>query len=295
MNAPSFTDLKRLEAILRTLVRRSALELNRRAPSEAELDELVHRELLALTRDFSDDFLFRLAQHVPVEAGAGESDGIGALLWQARLHGVEPGAALPIPLTLRDCAESFCRTDHLWTPLTLDGHRQRLKPFVATFGDRPADSITPPELVEHMMRWPSPSTRRNHWSTLNAFFQWLLRCGLVRENPVPFACARPKASCRPRLIFSPEQARQILEITHSTDQIGFWTLSLFAGLRSREIWRLNRRADPWSAIQLDRGVIDLRTDPCASARRMIPIQPVLRRGSNGSKHASSRSIPAGIG
>ena len=266
---PSFADLKRLEEILRSLLLRSVQELHRRSPSDPELDDLVRRELSALHRDFGEDFLLRLARHTPSDPG---EPAPGTLLWRARLHGTPP----PEPCALREWVDRFLRAAHPWSPLTLDAHRVRLNPFAAAFGDRTPESVTPQELVAHLLRWPSSSSRRGHWSTLNAFFQWLLRCDALSQNPVPLACARPHDVYRPRLVYTPAQTRRILEATQATDQIGFWTLSLFAGLRCREIYRLNRRPDPWSCIQLDRGVIDLTPDPHASTRRVIPIQPVLR-------------------
>ena len=65
-------------------------------------------------------------------------------------------------------------------------------------------------------------------------------------------------------------------MTKNSDQIAFWTLSLFAGMRRHEIERLHTHPSPWKVIDLKRGIIDLTDEPCARNRREITILPVLR-------------------
>ena len=43
------------------------------------------------------------------------------------------------------------------------------------------------------------------------------------------------------LIYTPGEAKHILRLTKDTDEVGFWALSLFGGLREYELQRIQMR------------------------------------------------------
>ncbi len=78
------------------------------------------------------------------------------------------------------------------------------------------------------------------------------------------------------MVATPEEAAHILRLTESTDEAGFWAVSLFAGVRDCELQRLQRQPDPWRVVDFRRGQIDLSRAPIAYAsnRRIIKLLPV---------------------
>ena len=77
------------------------------------------------------------------------------------------------------------------------------------------------------------------------------------------------------LIYTPGEAKHILRLTKDTDEVGFWALSLFGGLREYELQRIQMRKHPWEVIDFKRGMTDLSDTPTACHRRLVSILPVL--------------------
>lgn len=303
---PSFREQRQMFETLRSLLRQALLDTGAVEPTEAVLDGLVEKQFVELGRQFGSDFCRRLAiapvtavgtapMAMPPPAAESAStdeqrrmDDAQAAVWYARLHGIP---SLPDALAwflahrkktaqappIRRCVEEFLIAKRLAgrAPLTLNVYRRRLEQFAAEFGDRLPTSVKPGELGTYFARWREPGTVGGHWDILSVFFNWMVVKSYAFENPVPLALKRPTGREAARLIYTPDEARRILREVKYTDQIGFWSLSLFAGLRGHEIQRLNALPHPWDIIQLKRGVIDLSGTPVVSGRRVIPILPVL--------------------
>ncbi|MBA4135847.1 MAG: hypothetical protein C0518_00860 [Opitutus sp.] len=98
----------------------------------------------------------------------------------------------------------------------------------------------------------------------------------VHENPVPLGLSRPKPPRGSQLVFTPLEVRRILRLVRDTDQLGFWVLAVFAGLRTEEIRRLQRFNHRWNLVRLRSAVIDLPHEIAKTYARRVPILPVLR-------------------
>ena len=107
------------------------------------------------------------------------------------------------------------------------------------------------------------------------FFNWMLRSRYILENPLAGAMRRPVVKKAAGLIYTPGEAKHILRLTKDTDEVGFWALSLFGGLREYELQRIQMRKNPWEVVDFKRGMIDLSDTPTACHRRLVSILPVL--------------------
>ncbi len=302
---PDFLAQERLSRVLRASFRRAITHATGTEPTAPELDALVRRELPGLQHEFGSDFLLRLAQQPPPSAppeldlpadGSVEHAWLTpaqrqeaeSALWFARLHGIDSitdalrwhsvcnHAALTAPI-LRRCVDEFLlakRCEKL-APTTVHAYNLRLNNFARQFGDRRPATLTPQELSDYLARWTNSTSRLAHWGSLSAFFNWLTRSRYLLENPLSSGVSRPRSKAAARLIYTPEEAAHILRLTKTTDEIGFWAVSLFAGLRDCELQRLQKQPDPWQVIDLTRGLIDLTRAPFAYAsnRRTITLLP----------------------
>lgn len=162
-------------------------------------------------------------------------------------------------------------------PMTLLGYRSKLERFAQAYANRRPAEISPRELGRWMVeRSPHPRTRLDWWMTLSTFFSWCRAMRYAVENPVPNALSRPKPARGSQLVLTPVEARRILRMVRDTDQMGFWILALFAGLRTEEIRRLQHANARWNLIRLRAEVIDLPEEIAKTYARRIPILPVLR-------------------
>lgn len=291
---PTFRDQRRVFDALKELVQRALREVGADEPDPVILDELVEKQFVALVREFGAADTVRqtpLASHPETTSPAlspPRSDEAAAAVWFAQLHGI---SSIPDALAwflahrkktaaappLRQCVEEFLRAKRLEgrAPRTLHAYGKRLALFDAKFGERQPATVTPNDLVQYFSQWREPGALGGHWDVLSVFFNWLVVKSLVFENPVPLALRRPQQREAARLIYTPEEAAEILRKVKHTDEAGFWALSLFAGLRTHEIKRLNALPDPWALIDLRRGVIDLSGSKIVSGRRVIPISVCL--------------------
>jgi len=309
-SAPSFLEQYRLEQVVRAVLRRAAFEATGREASAEQLAERVRSEVTALHAEFGEGFLKRLAARSlstgndgappdpedPPEAGVvstwlteSQRKEAESALWYAKLHGIESitealewhavcnKAALSAP-TIGACLDGFYIAKRVGkcASRTLHVYRLRLDRFASQFGSRQARSVTGKELAEYLAQWPNVSTRLTHWDTISTFFNWMVERRYLLENPLLKATYRPKKRKDARLIFTPDETRQILSAVKNTDQAGFWALSLFAGMRAREIMWLQEQPAPWKLVDRRRGVIDLSGYEAVWQRRRIPILPVLR-------------------
>ncbi len=162
------------------------------------------------------------------------------------------------------------------SPRTLQVYRQRLDTFVTVFGSRPVTTLQGSDMTTYFKRWSKAHTLLSHWETVMAYFNWLVRVGYIQENLLVNTIKRPVRPTKSMLIYTPEEVRWILQETMHTDQIGYWVLALFGGLRTYETERLQAHPVPWSQIDLRRGEITLDRELAPTGRRVIRILPVLR-------------------
>ena len=269
------------ETQLRELARRALAAVTGVNPGETEVDEVVRREL--------QEFAGAVHPGGAPEIEAGRlRDGEAAVKFAAD-HGV---ASVPEALawgsshascvnpaaTAAECAQGFlaASTKHGRVPSTLSVYRLRLAPFLAEFGERRVRSLEVDEIARYLAHWHRENTRRAHWTTLNGFFIWMVRAGHSDRNLVRLAMARPKPEFSAGVIYTPYEVMRVLHETMFTDQIGFWVLSLYAGLRIREIWGLQKHPDPWSLIDLPRRELTLDEQVSSRGKRVVIIPPVLR-------------------
>lgn len=305
-STPGFLAQERLTRVLRSALSRALTQIRGSEPAGPELDAMVRQELPALHKEFGAGFLVRLAAEPPSSPPPEmeiPSDGslenvwlatqqrreAESALWYARLHGIDSivdalrwhyvcnRAALNAP-PVRRCIDEFLlakRCEKL-APSTVHCYNLRLNKFAEEHGDRRPGTITPHELSDYLSRWTNASSRHAHWGTLSTFFNWLTRLRYILENPVANGVHRSKPRAAARLIYTPDEAAHILRLTKDTDEVGFWAVSLFAGLRDSELQRLQRQANPWQIVDLEHGVMDLTKAPFAYAsnRRLIKLLPV---------------------
>lgn len=304
MSAPNAAEAGHIDRTFRAILARAITQVTGREPTEDELNERAPREFVEISREFGADFWPRFAARAADSGTPGAAVGVPAgatwlsseqlkeaesAIWYAKLHGIasitqalewhrEHSHAARLAPPIRVCADEYhivkrCEGRAVGTR---SGYRKRLAPFVAQFGDRQPMSITPEEIAAHLDRWPQPATKANHWETLSTFFQWLVKMRYAVVNPLPLALKRPTTKAGARLIFTPEEAEYILRETMETDQIGFWVLALFAGLRNTEIEWIHRHRTPWRIIDLRHRRINLSEFPTKTSRRVIPIPRALR-------------------
>ncbi len=179
--------------------------------------------------------------------------------------------------TVQDCVRQFmavkagegCRL------ITLHGYRSCLRSFAKRFGARRPGTISALELADHLNHWESPTTRGNHWLKLREFYRWLIAVRYAWANPVPAAMAHPLPLGHRGLFYTPAEAGGILRRTFDTDQIGFWVLALFSGLRSMEIKRLSQQDNPWSWFNPLGRVIAVPAHAAKVKHRHSPMHPIL--------------------
>lgn len=247
MPAPSFLVQRQIETAVRVALSRHT--------GDRDLERLVAEALV--------DWAERAWPGRPVAPGPGPSPVFlyddqrrtaEAALWSARLHGIPSvPAALLAYARRRDAAAhapsvgellSLCAAEPA-APAVLFCSRADRQRFLARFGAVSLPTVTTADLAAHF-RSAQPDVARRRARRLRAFFGWAVRRGYAMENPVAaLAVSRPPARL---FAFSPRQVRSILRKTWATDQIGFWVLAFFAGLRTGEIQRINRHPSPWSLI-----------------------------------------------
>lgn len=304
--APSFLEQASLDAELRHSFRRAVHYVTGRQPTEEEVEALVRAEIANLNQDLGEGHCRQLASIgvSPINAiGAPEMEKLStawltpeqlreveSALWFARTHNIAsiPDAlkwyvdhrhgALDAP-TLPKCVLDFLavkRTEGL-RPQSLRGLRIILGKFADRFGDRQPMAITPRVMLDYLVTAKSASTREAWWVALSTFFHWAVRMRYAFDNPVKLAQKQPKHEPPGRLILTPNETRELLRRAKFTSEIGFWVFSLFAGLRSIELQRLNEHADPWSLINLKTGFIEITRNIAKGRPRLVPIHPVLRQ------------------
>lgn len=161
-------------------------------------------------------------------------------------------------------------------PKTHAAYRAILQRFAIRSGNCLLAEIGVSDLNAFLQRSRHPVTRRAAWIVLHRFFGWALAMDYRTENPL-LHVERPRLVVpNAGLVYTPAEARAILCRTKHTDEIGYWALALFSGLRTEEIKRLQRHPAPWTLVRLKPGVIEVPPAIAKRRPRVIPILPVLR-------------------
>jgi integrase len=173
--------------------------------------------------------------------------------------------------------------EYLWSktnagrrPETLKGYRVALETFCQRFGERQPYTITSSEVLSFLQHWEQNNTRVSWYRRLFTFFGWLVTKKYVFENTVARAGEKPLPDGGHGQLYTPAEARAILTIAWATDQLGFWVLSLFAGMRTCEIQRLEGHPERWLLVRLAEGVIEIPAAYAKNRRRVIPMNRPLK-------------------
>lgn len=286
---PSFRAQKRVDDTLRAMLRQSLQYTTGVDPTAAELDEAVRREFGQLsaalrTGNFSESLLPPIspattpvrADDVAVALRYAQAHGVSSILEAVRTYVTDHGVACRAP-RLPDCVEEFLvlKRAEGRAPSTLCGYTSKLRRFATEFSTRRPAELPPAELGQFLRRAEHPKTRLDWWNTLQTFYKWCVGVKYIAENPVPRVMMRPRSTAGAGLVLTPPEARTILTAVRDTDQLAFWCLGLFAGLRSTELRRLSREPDPWSIVRLESRVIDLPDHITKSGPRLVPISATL--------------------
>ncbi len=178
---------------------------------------------------------------------------------------------------LRACAEEF-----LWSKKnahcgsdTMNEYRSALHRLAVPFGDRQPSALTPQDILDFLRPWKHPVTRFGWFTRLSTFFEWLVLKKYAHTNPIALLTKPPRTGGS-GTFFTHAEARELLRRVRHSDQLGFWILSLFAGMRTTEIKRLQTYASPWSLVRLADHVIEIPAGHSKTARRTLRISPLLR-------------------
>jgi len=121
----------------------------------------------------------------------------------------------------------------------------------------PWQAVTKNGARQHIITFSNWAKRRHYLP-----FDWNEFEGALTYNEPP----------KEVVIYSPEEARKILNAAGKHLATPFIAIGCFAGLRSAEIKRLD-----WKNVNFERGFIEVRADICKTkARRLVPISDNLR-------------------
>lgn len=206
-----------------------------------------------------------LANALRIESAEGA---VKSYLARARI-GNAPSVATCVHRYLAVKAGEGCRE------ISISNHRICLARFCGRFGKHQPCAVTPVEIAAYLNQWPSETTRGSVWLVLREFFRWMVGIGLVQRNPVAAAMMRPRPTGDRHTFYKAAEARFILRSAIGTDQIGYWALTLFSGLRSAEISKLSKEADPWRWFDLREQVIHVPAHAAKVRARRSPMHPTL--------------------
>ena len=201
-----------------------------------------------------------------------QQDLLSILRWYARR-----GRMLLQSPSVEACVEKF-----LWSKqaenlnaVTIMGYRSRLRRFAERYGHWLPELITEQEVLLFLRPWKNPTTRLGRIHCLSTFFEWTVHKHYATANPIGGIIRPPRYSSSGDF-YRLDEVRDILSRVRHEEQLGFWVLSLFSGMRTVEIRRLNSFPDPWQLVRLADGVIEIPKEHSKTARRTFPMTLQLR-------------------
>lgn len=109
----------------------------------------------------------------------------------------------------------------------------------------------------------SPKTVMHYISFISSVFDYAQRLQLIKDNPCAHIFA-PKQKAHEKDIYTPEQARRILELLQDAPlkYRAFFTLAMYSGMRRGELLGLE-----WSDIDFDSGVVNIQRNALYSKEK----------------------------
>ena len=186
---------------------------------------------------------------------------------------------------------------------SIQGYKKTLCSFVEAFSDRSPQSVTHLELDKFLSAWNnSPTSREHRHTSINTFFRYLLKQGIIGTNPMSKVDKKAKLTNRKQPhIFNSEKALMILEQaadaasektiewTASSDRYSvqkakykipihqpydlflYLAVGFLSGIRPKEILRLK-----WEDIDLNQKHIVISADQSKERKpRVVEIYPRL--------------------
>ena len=145
----------------------------------------------------------------------------------------------------------------------------RFNIFVGAFDSRPLSELSTSG-IEAWLRKYEGQNHNNYLQRLTSLFNYAVKRGYLASNPVA-PIERVKLTDKEIEILTVEQTTQFLN-TLPDKALPYFTIGAFAGLRPREIERLE-----WADVQLSEGFIRVRAKVAKTAsNRLVDIQPNLR-------------------
>lgn len=124
-------------------------------------------------------------------------------------------------------------------PATAGGVRPQLHQFADSFGARPVTNVTELSVLRWAEGWErlAPATRRNHWSNVSRFLDWLALEGHIKGNPCRHMRA-PKVPRRLPRALPPENVGLLLDACPDTRARLIVLLMVQCGCRRAEVANL---------------------------------------------------------
>lgn len=264
----SFGSLAKAKEEARTI----ALRIQRGMPDENDLrpgERACFRAALDLLAPLGLPLLGALEEYVecrrqldgtPLSLAVGE--------YQSRIRGFEAG------VTVGRVVEELIalkKQDRL-SKAHLDGLRQAYRHFLRAFPGE-ISRIGAVQIEAWIRRGDHSARTRNNWlKQIKYLFQFAKRRGyLPQTEPTVAESLKPMKLPDSEVgIFAPDEMRRLLQAA-SPEMVPFVAIGGFAGLRVAEIRRLD-----WSAVSLERRLIELRAGQAKTAsRRLVPISDNL--------------------
>jgi integrase len=149
--------------------------------------------------------------------------------------------------------------------------RNRLDRFAETFGERKIRELTAPEIAEWLRGLGlAPVTRNTFYLRVSALFSYAVECGWASNNPLGKNMKAKVIDSEPGVL-TPQQFAKLLEVA-SSETLPYWTIGGFAGLRSRELERLE-----WHDIDFGDKVVEVTPlkSKTASKRHVTMLPPLV--------------------
>lgn len=173
----------------------------------------------------------------------------------------------PSRVTVRQLAEDWLRSRRDIRQVSLNGYRGVLNPVLDRIGDRPAQSITRPELDSLLESLESEGGRRKAelsqrtlvytLTAVRQVFAYGVSAGVLSNNPAAHVKVRRrrKGDVKPRTVWTVCELRQFITSLESAEDQ--WARAAFrltaCGLRRSEVLGL-----AWDAVDLDAGVVRIK-------------------------------------
>lgn len=149
--------------------------------------------------------------------------------------------------------------------------KSNLKQLTSELDCTPCREVTSTMMEEWFMKrnWKR-STIDGVIAKVGPFFSWCVREGYSEVNPCK-AVKRPRADKEPPAIFTPYEAKKLLEEAYRTDNglVPFLAIGLFAGVRPMEIMRLKWKNISGQYIEVSAAKSKTRQ------RRLVEVLPSL--------------------